>query len=98
MALSDLGLGHTRDYHGSKLMSILNVVILGETYFFLQRFAFSRVYTQPPSVDPASCSFSSWGPSSPQQGAVVALPDNIGDGLHVVPPASSFNRALWWAL
>src|SRR5664279_806648 len=30
MALSDLGLGHTRDYHGSKLMSILNVVILGQ--------------------------------------------------------------------
>ena len=29
MALSDLGLGHTRDYHGSKPMSVLNVVILG---------------------------------------------------------------------
>src|ERR1039457_2144105 len=28
MALSDLGLGHVRDYHGLKLMSILNVVIL----------------------------------------------------------------------
>src|ERR1017187_4928767 len=28
MALSDLGLGHARDYHGSEPMSILNVVIL----------------------------------------------------------------------
>jgi hypothetical protein len=28
MALSDLSLGHARDYHGSKHMSILNVVIL----------------------------------------------------------------------
>src|ERR1035438_6623608 len=28
MALPDLGLGHVRDYHGSKRMSILNVVIL----------------------------------------------------------------------
>src|ERR1019366_742542 len=29
MALSDLGLGHVRDYHGSKRVSILNVVIVG---------------------------------------------------------------------
>src|ERR1039457_4091603 len=28
MALSDLGLGHVRDYHGLKRVSILNVVIL----------------------------------------------------------------------
>src|SRR5208283_4459528 len=28
MALSDLGFGHVRDYHDSKLVSILNVVIL----------------------------------------------------------------------
>jgi hypothetical protein len=30
MALSDLDLGHARDYHASKRMSILNVVILFE--------------------------------------------------------------------